>query len=166
MREYTVSQFATLLKQKVTDPLPFNMEKVIFNWAVRETKFKGGVPAWENIVFKNLYKNKFLAIKYNLVNSNLGERIISGEIKTKYICDMTATGMDPDGIHAQTVKARQEHSNKLLMSNNTDENYSGLFTCGKCKSKKTTYYQMQTRSADEPMTTFVTCINCSKRWKC
>ena len=85
MREYTVSQFATLLKQKVTDPLPFNMEKVIFNWAVRETKFKGGVPAWENIVFKNLYKNKFLAIKYNLVNSNLGERIISGEIKTKYI---------------------------------------------------------------------------------
>ena len=40
------------------------------------------------------------------------------------------------------------------------------FTCGKCKSNECTYYQMQTRSADEPMTTFVTCINCGNRWKC
>ena len=39
------------------------------------------------------------------------------------------------------------------------------FKCWKCKSKKCTYYQLQTRSADEPMTTFVTCINCGKRWK-
>lgn len=31
--------------------------------------------------------------------------------------------------------------------------------------RKTTYYQMQTRSADEPMTTFVTCVNCGNRWK-
>lgn len=42
----------------------------------------------------------------------------------------------------------------------------GMFTCNKCKSKKTTYYQMQTRSADEPMTTYVTCTNCDLRWKC
>lgn len=31
------------------------------------------------------------------------------------------------------------------------------FQCGKCKERKTSYYQMQTRSADEPMTTFVIC---------
>ena len=40
------------------------------------------------------------------------------------------------------------------------------FTCRKCKSNKCSYYQLQTRSADEPMTTFVTCINCGNRWKC
>ena len=39
------------------------------------------------------------------------------------------------------------------------------FQCGKCKQRKCTYYQMQTRSADEPMTTFVTCIVCNNRWK-
>lgn len=39
------------------------------------------------------------------------------------------------------------------------------FKCGKCKQRKTQYYQMQTRSADEPMTTFVTCTNCGNRWK-
>ena len=35
----------------------------------------------------------------------------------------------------------------------------------KCKTMKTTYYEMQTRSADEPMTTFVSCLNCENRWK-
>jgi DNA-directed RNA polymerase subunit M/transcription elongation factor TFIIS len=40
------------------------------------------------------------------------------------------------------------------------------FQCRKCKSKKCTYYQLQTRSADEPMTTFVTCLNCGQRWRC
>lgn len=40
-----------------------------------------------------------------------------------------------------------------------------MFRCGKCKQRKCTYYQMQTRSADEPMTTFVRCTVCSNRWK-
>jgi transcription elongation factor S-II len=46
-----------------------------------------------------------------------------------------------------------------------DDDYEGQFKCGKCKSKKTDYYQMQTRSADEPMTTYVTCMACGNRWK-
>ena len=43
---------------------------------------------------------------------------------------------------------------------------ASLFTCGKCKSTKTTSYQVQTRSADEPMTVFVTCMDCGNKWKC
>ena len=41
----------------------------------------------------------------------------------------------------------------------------GIFKCRKCQSYKTTYYQLQTRSADEPMTTFITCLECGKKWK-
>lgn len=40
------------------------------------------------------------------------------------------------------------------------------FICRKCKKKECTYYQLQTRSADEPMTTFVNCLSCGFRWKC
>ncbi len=42
---------------------------------------------------------------------------------------------------------------------------SDILQCGKCKQKKCTYNQVQTRSADEPMTTFVYCNNCGHRWK-
>ena len=38
--------------------------------------------------------------------------------------------------------------------------------CRSCKKvSKCDYYQVQTRSADEPMTTFVTCLECDTRWK-
>ena len=43
---------------------------------------------------------------------------------------------------------------------------ASLFTCGRCKSTKTTSTQKQTRLADEPMTVFVLCMNCGNRWKC
>ena len=49
----------------------------------------------------------------------------------------------------------QEHS----------KNKNGLFTCDKCRSNSTTYYEMQTRSADEPMTAFINCLDCLNRWK-
>ena len=39
------------------------------------------------------------------------------------------------------------------------------YKCGRCHKRECTYFQLQTRSADEPMTTFVTCLNCGKRWK-
>ena len=40
-----------------------------------------------------------------------------------------------------------------------------IFKCNKCEKRKCTFYQLQTRSADEPMTTFVKCLVCSNSWK-
>ena len=39
------------------------------------------------------------------------------------------------------------------------------YKCRKCGSRKCSYYEMQTRSADEPMTQFFTCLDCANRWK-
>jgi transcription elongation factor S-II len=164
LREYVKSQFSALLDKPPNDTTVFNMEKSIFNWAVKATIMSGDVPSWENMMFKSRYKNKFCTIKYNLQNSNMKERILSGEIKSRHVGGMNATAMWPDGPMAQAIDKRREfHMRKLLASK--EEVTEGMFTCGKCKSKKTTYYQMQVRSADEPMTTFVTCLNCQKRWK-
>ena len=63
-----------------------------------------------------------------------------------------------DLIEAKKIKDENKFSPKIEAS--TDD-----FTCSKCKSKKCTFYQLQTRSADEPMTTFVTCIECGNRWR-
>jgi DNA-directed RNA polymerase subunit M/transcription elongation factor TFIIS len=69
---------------------------------------------------------------------------------------------DEKGIYTVPGKKKLLESNKAKM----DEDYEGMFKCRKCKSKKTSYYQMQTRSADEPMTTYVHCIECGLKWKC
>ena len=46
-----------------------------------------------------------------------------------------------------------------------EKSVSTSLECGKCHQKKVSYSQAQTRSADEPMTTFCECMNCGNRWK-
>ena len=65
----------------------------------------------------------------------------------------------------KTIIDKQEKTNEMLFEVR-QEVATDDFTCPKCHQKKCTFYQLQTRSADEPMTTFVTCVNCGKRWKC
>ena len=42
---------------------------------------------------------------------------------------------------------------------------SDLIKCGKCKNNKVSYQELQTRSGDESMTIFFTCIVCGHKWK-
>lgn len=165
MREYVRNQFSEYLDVQMN---PFNMEKHLFNWAIRETRFRSEVPSWENPMFKNRYRSKFLSIKYNLEHSDLSHRINSGQLNISEVPNMNAMTMDPNGRAANAYRERKEYHIKRLLAakKEEEEDFTGVFTCGKCRSKKTTYYQMQTRSADEPMTSFVTCLKCGKRWKC
>lgn len=85
------------------------------------------------------------------------------EIKAHELAFMTHQDMSPEKweklIEDKKIRDQNKYEPKLEAS--TDN-----FQCRKCKSKKCTYYQLQTRSADEPMTTFVTCLDCGTRWKC
>ena len=168
MRAYATQKLSTLLQVSKTDKVCLNLEKCIFNWAVRMTKITGDQPSWENVLFRERYKRKFLSIQYNLADpvSNLSERIKTGRVKVTDVPYMKPSELNPHGINATQTESRRIESLRKEALNTDDPNYEGLFKCNRCKSKKTTYYQMQTRSADEPMTTFVTCINCSNRWKC
>jgi len=42
---------------------------------------------------------------------------------------------------------------------------SDMITCMRCKSKKVSYYELQTRSGDEASTLFMECLICGKKWK-
>lgn len=59
----------------------------------------------------------------------------------------------------------QEQNIKNAQTAQDTQAETDQFKCGRCKQRRCKYYQMQTRSADEPMTTFVTCVNCGNRWK-
>ena len=60
----------------------------------------------------------------------------------------------------QTLYNINPKNNKYLLEKLKKQE---IKSCGK---NKCTYYELQTRSADEPMTTFVSCLNCGNHWKC
>ena len=74
---------------------------------------------------------------------------------------MARWSMCKSGKKRIDMEMKKEYASNIM----NQEDYKGLFRCGRCKSYKTTYYQMQTRSADEPMTVFITCHACDNRWK-
>ncbi|XP_007459369.1 PREDICTED: transcription elongation factor A protein 3 [Lipotes vexillifer] len=113
------------------------------------------------------YRNRVRSRISNLKdprNPGLRRNVLSGAISSGLIAKMTAEEMASDELrelrNAMTQEAIREHQMAKTGGTTTD-----LFQCSKCKKKNCTYNQVQTRSADEPMTTFVLCNECGNRWK-
>uniref|UniRef100_A0A4X1TL17 Transcription elongation factor n=1 Tax=Sus scrofa TaxID=9823 RepID=A0A4X1TL17_PIG len=113
------------------------------------------------------YKNRVRSRLSNLKdakNPGLRRSVLCGAITPQQIAVMTSEEMASDELKeirkAMTKEAIREHQMARTGGTQTD-----LFTCGKCRKKNCTYTQVQTRSSDEPMTTFVVCNECGNRWK-
>jgi len=187
LREYTRQVFANLIAPGAPSR---NAEISTLNWAVRSARDINEAPSWENPKFRKIYKTKVnwlttelrrpnhavslttevegdkVRVKLNLVNQ-LAYRLRTKELDTKNLAKYPAEVLWPEGPWAKTMMTLKERDNKREQAKaQMDQDYVGQFKCGKCKSVKTTYYQLQTRSADEPMTTYVTCMSCGSKWKC
>lgn len=142
-----------------------NVEKAIFNDTIKKAGYQ-----W-NDTFKHRYTNSAIRIYVNLDpdsyvgNKKLIHRLFNNEFSVEYfVSKMSSEEMFPEAYKSyydEQMKEKQVEEKFKETMNNT----KGAFKCGKCKSWKTTYYQLQLRSSDEPMTTFVTCMNCDNRWK-
>jgi len=145
------------------------IEKSLFNSCIKQATDRNIVKKWENKYFVLLYVNKFRSLWFNLnktsylENSEFLEKIESGEIKARVVGELTHQEIDPSNWRTLIEKKMIRDKNKY----NTDKSgASEEFKCRKCGKRETNYYQVQTRSADEPMTTFVTCLNCGNHWRC
>jgi transcription elongation factor S-II len=61
--------------------------------------------------------------------------------------------------------ADEQLKRETTMLEGSSEVGSDMFKCKRCGKAKTRYWEMQTRSADEPMTIFIRCLNCGKEWR-
>jgi transcription elongation factor S-II len=140
-----------------------NMEKGIYNYAVKEASTKKVVKKWDNPHFVQIYIDRVRSIYFNLNNETLLQQLADGTIKPHVVAFMTHQELRPEKWE-KLIKEKIQRDKYKYETN--IEAATDTFKCRKCQSNKCTYYQMQTRSADEPMTTFVTCIDCGNRWKC
>lgn len=163
LRSYCVHKITEYNRDRLPEKNVMNIEKAIFNWCVKTTRD----PSWENKRFVMKYKLKANHILFNLKRDEtyLFERLAGGELKTSQLPHLTPDELWPGGPWDITKNEIRVKALRMDLANDRLTDYSGTFKCPKCKSDKTTYYQLQTRSADEPMTTFCTCLSCGKRWK-
>lgn len=166
-RQFVIGRISTILEIPEDSTICINLEKCILNHATDRAKATGEVAAWDNHKYANMYKHKFLSLQQSLRdNPKLKQQIIDKRLKTKDIIEMRPEELCPEGVYAKQMEVKIHKELRKQALTQEARNQEGFFKCGRCKSLKTTYYQMQTRSADEPMTVFVSCLNCDRNWKC
>jgi len=117
------------------------------------------------------YLNQARAVIFNLKdkkNHTFRFKLMVGYYPPEKVPKLSAEDMASDEKNAARAKMRQDAMDAIdegWAQKHGATRISGMFTCGRCKGTRTTYFQMQTRSSDEPMTTFVTCLQCNNRWK-
>jgi DNA-directed RNA polymerase subunit M/transcription elongation factor TFIIS len=138
-----------------------NLEKGVYNYAVQEATNNRVVKKWENSAFVQLYVDRLRTLLSNL--PAIVPLLQSGEITAPAVAKMTHQEFRPDRWKDLMDQKMKRDASKL--TGDVVEASTDMYTCKKCKSKRCTYYEMQTRSADEPATVFITCLDCGKRWR-
>lgn len=141
-----------------------NIEKGIFNLTIKTCKEKSESLSWKNAFFVKEYSTTARKVIANLTYTpnapQVIQRINDGMIKPEDLASYSHAELRPEFWEEQKLKTMARY-----IGTKSEQEHDGFFKCGKCKTYKTTYTQAQTRSADEPMTTFVTCLNCNNVWK-
>jgi transcription elongation factor S-II len=159
--------FRSNIRKKIDEKLQneknsSNLEKGIFNYTLKEADQRKIVKKWDNKYFIQIYLDRLRTVYTNLSDTII-EQITSGAIKPHIVAFMTHQELNPDKwaalIDAKSKRDANKFETNIAAATDT-------FTCRKCKGNQCTYYQMQTRSADEPMTVYISCCNCGNRWKC
>jgi len=137
--------------------------------------FQGSITDKSTEVDKQKAEKEYIgqarAVLFNLKdkkNPMFRFKLLVGAIQPKQVPKLGAADMASEEKNAERRKQRDDAMAAIDQDwalKNGQIRISGLFTCGKCKGTQTTYFQMQTRSSDEPMTTFASCLSCGNRWK-
>ena len=133
-----------------------NIEIASFNFSIKDAVRKNVPRTWEDIRFRRIYLNK---IRSMLANIKRDPELVNK--KAIDIVSMEPQKMAPE-IWREAIKNVQRKRDMMVIAR--PKNNDGLYEC-RCRSRNTTFYQMQTRGADEPMTVYITCHDCDSHWK-
>lgn len=126
---------------------------------------------WKDPVVREAYHATFNKVYRNLVGASnahsVGNPRLLELVKNRTIPAGELAGMDATKLWPEKWQEMEEARimKQIATLESTSEAATDLFQCRKCKERKCVYTEVQTRSADEPMTTFVCCLNCGNKWK-
>lgn len=121
--------------------------------------FKGS----ENQAYRTKGRALFTALKRK-DNLKLRRRVLAGAVAADRLVTLSDRDLASEEQRARDEELEKENMKKAQVPM-AEKSISDQLKCGKCGQKKVSYTQAQTRSADEPMTTFCECTVCGNRWK-
>lgn len=147
--------------------MSLNLERGIFNYVLNKNDNRTE-NVW-NDSFRTKYIHRSVTIYTNLdpdsyvKNPSLMKRLLSKELDEFEVTSLSPSEIFPERWSDFMVIHKKEML-KDLRNVRTDHD-DGMFKCGKCKSMKTEYREVMTRSCDEPTTKLCYCWNCGHRWR-
>jgi DNA-directed RNA polymerase subunit M/transcription elongation factor TFIIS len=164
LQQVIQKQLGSVLKKAEQEQL----EQTILQSAMQDAKSKHVLHHFDNSLFQVCYMSAARRLLSNLNpknyvgNQHLLPKLLNKSLEIATLGSMTNMDYAPS-IYApmrERMSLREQHQlegNKAMATE--------LFKCGRCHKRECTYYELQTRSADEPMTKFITCINCGNHWR-
>lgn len=166
-RVNTLNIIRTTFNTVITDTVMIALENIIYNKACETATFEEIRMSWNIQAFRDVYMAIARRIIGNLnpnsyiKNRNLWERFHEKELTLCEIVKQNYYELCPENW--QEMVDRQAKREKIQLEGDFSR-ATEKWMCNGCKKRKCTYYELQTRSADEPMTIFIHCLNCGKRW--
>lgn len=165
-----------------------NAEKGIFNAAIvasqdekrsqnslsanmRCWKTGRSVPRPEGRKLPEIYRRTYTRIAYRVITSVIAKQsnvvswLVAGTVKPQHLGSMSMEQLYPEREAQRVQRFKEMQQFRILQEESAENCADGMYQCGKCHKRKTIFTEMQTRSADEPMTVFLTCLVCHHRWR-
>jgi DNA-directed RNA polymerase subunit M/transcription elongation factor TFIIS len=145
------------------------VEASLYDWVLEYCGAHKITRNWAHPLFVRLYGSKARSVVLNLDGSSYvgNDRLMERIVKDAEFDISDLPSMRPENVFPDRWKKdldlklrREEHIYEEKPAAMTD-----LYKCGKCKKRETVYQELQLRSADEPMSLFITCLNCGHRWR-
>lgn len=163
-RNICIEKFNSILHDT---ELSEKIEKSIYDYTIEQSERKSIEKSMENKAFKRIYVNKCMTLYNNLdmnsyiKNVDFMDRLKKGEINVSEIA--TLPPQEINSAHWKKYIDTQTANDEFLYSRTVGTRTSE-YKCRRCKENNCTYYQLQVRCSDEPMTTFINCLNCGNKW--
>ena len=144
------------------------IEMSVYNYAIKNATSNYIFSNWDNQDFINIYVNKSKSLisnickEYGVNNNQISSILKKKKTKLEKIAELSYYELFPknwQGILDEKIKI-EKMKKEAIEASATD-----MFKCFKCYKRKCTYFELQTRSADEPMTIFISCLECGNKWK-
>lgn len=147
-RQKNIKKISELLDEKYAKKI----EESVYNFSKEYTE-DNETP----FLLESVYSDKFNEIINLLINKKsafLIQAIKTNKIDASKIANMRPDELNPDKYDKILKKKELEDFKK------NNQATSSIYKCPKCKERKSTITQKQTRSADEPATLYIECKSC------